>query len=403
MAELTSAGYKLKTQNEWFDEERQLYLDIDPLWNLDPSTPDGLKLAHDAEVFGALDETLQQAYNSKDPAKAVGYDLDVLCALTGTTRSKGTPSNVTVTLTGTPGTVVAAGSLVKSRTTGTSWTIDQTVTLTAGTATVGATCTVVGPTQADAGTLTQIATTVGGWTGVTNPSPATPGTDAQADASLRIERNTAVGRPGNNQVDSTLGELYAVAGVRRVKAYENDTGSSAVSADNPHGLPANAMAYIVDGGADADVAMAIYLKRVPAGPLYQAGTPVSVTVTSPKYPTNTKVIKFSRPIAVDMVIAVTVKDDGSLPSTVADEIKDAIVQFGAGTLIDPACGFVSDGFDIGESVPYFTVSTPVNKVLGSYGNSYIQDLTVNGGTANVAVPFNKISRWTSGNITVTIV
>lgn len=398
MAEITPAGYKLKTQNEWFDEERQLYLDIDPLWNLDPSTPDGLKLAHDAEVFGALDETLQQAYNSKDPAKAVGYDLDVLCALTGTTRSKGTPSNVTVTLTGTPGTVIAAGSLIKSRTTGTSWTIDQTVTLTAGTATVGATCTVVGPTQADAGTLTQIATTVGGWTGVTNPSPATPGTDAQDDASLRIERNTAVGRPGNNQVDSTLGELYAVTGVRRVKAYENDTGVT-----DSNGLPPHAMAYIVDGGADADVAMAIYLKKNPGVALYQAGTPVSVTVTSPKYPTNQKVIKFSRPIAVDMLIAVTVKNDGSLPSTVVDEIKDAIVQFGAGTLIDPACGFVSDGFDIGESVPYFTVSTPVNKVLGSYGNSYIQDLTVNGGTTNVAVPFNKISRWTSGNIMVTIV
>lgn len=398
MAELTSAGYKLKTQNEWFDEERRLYLDIDLLWNLDPSTPDGLKLAHDAEVFGALDETLQQAYNSKDPAKAVGYDLDVLCALTGTERSKGTPSNVTVTLTGTPGTVVAVGSLIKSRTTGTSWTIDQTVTLTAGTATVGATCAVVGPTQADAGTLTQIATTVGGWTGVTNPSPATPGTDAQDDASLRIERNTAVGRPGNNQVDSTLGELYAVDGVRRVKAYENDTGVT-----DSNGLPPHTMAYIVDGGTDADVAMAIYIKKNPGVALYQAGTPVSVTVTSPKYPTNRKVIRFSRPIAVDMVIAVTVKDDGSLPSTVADEIKDAIVQFGAGTLIDPACGFVSDGFDIGESVPYFTVSTPVNKVLGSYGNSYVQTLTVNGGTANVAVPFNKISRWTSGNITVTIV
>lgn len=398
MAEITPTGYKLKTQNEWFDEERQLYLDIDPLWNLDPSTPDGLKLAHDAEVFGALDETLQQAYNSKDPAKAVGYDLDVLCALTGTERSKGTPSNVTVTLIGTPGTVVAAGSLIKSRTTGTSWTIDQTVTLTAGTATVGATCTVVGPTQADAGTLTQIATTVGGWTGVTNPSPATPGTDAQDDASLRIERNTAVGRPGNNQVDSTLGELYAVDGVRRVKAYENDDSTT-----DSNGLPPKSMAYIVDGGTDADVAMAIYVKKNPGVALYQAGTPVSVTVTSPKYPTNQKVIKFSRPIAVDMVIAITVKDDGSLPSTVSDEIKDAIVQFGAGTLIDPACGFVSDGFDIGESVPYFTVSTPVNKVLGTYGNSYIQTLTVNGGTANVAVPFNKISRWTSGNITVTIV
>ena len=398
MAELTDKGYKLKTQNEWFADERQLYLDIDPLWNLDPSTPDGLKMAHDAEVFGALDETLQQAYNSKDPNKATGYDLDVLCALTGTHRSKGTPSNVTVTLTGTAGAVVVGGSVIKSATTGTLWTTDQTVTLTGGTATVGATCTVVGPTQADAGTLTQIATTVGGWTGVTNPSPATPGTNKQDDASLRIERSTAVGRPGNNQVDSTLGELYAVTGVRRVAAYENDTDTA-----DANGLPPHGMAYLVDGGTDADVAMAIYIKKNPGVALHQAGTGVAVTVTSPKYPTNTKLIKFSRPIAVDMTIAVTVKNDGTLPSTVADEIKDAIVQFGAGTLIDPACGFVADGFDIGESVPYFTVSTPVNKVLGSYGNSYIQTLSVNGGTVNVTVPFNSLSRWTSGNITVTVV
>lgn len=403
MAEITPAGYKLKTQNEWFDEERQLYLDIDPLWNLDPSTPDGLKLAHDAEVFSALDETLQQAYNSKDPAKAVGYDLDVVCSLTGTTRSNGSPSNATVTLTGIPATVVSAGSIIKSRTTGTSWAIDQTVTLTGGTATVGATCTVAGPTQADAGTLTQIATTIGGWTGVTNTAPATPGTEVQDDASLRIERNTAVGRPGNNQVDSTLGELYAADGVRRVKAYENDTGSATVSSDNPHGLPANSMSYIVDGGEDADVAMAIYIKKNPGVRLNQAGTPVAVTVTSPKYPNNKKEIKFSRPIPIAMNISVTVKNDGTLPSTVSDEIKVAIVRFGAGTLIDPECGFVSDGFDIGESVPYFTVSTPINKVLGSYGNSYIQALTVNGGDTNVIVPFNKISYWDSSNISVTVV
>src|SRR3979490_3547138 len=102
MAEVTPQGYLLKTKNEWFDEERQMYLDIDPAWNLDPSTPDGLKLAHDAEVFGVLDETLQQAYNSKDPNKTTRVDLDVICALTGTTRSPGTPSNGAITLTGTP-------------------------------------------------------------------------------------------------------------------------------------------------------------------------------------------------------------------------------------------------------------------------------------------------------------
>jgi len=30
MGELTDNGYKIKTQNQWFEEERALYLGIDP-------------------------------------------------------------------------------------------------------------------------------------------------------------------------------------------------------------------------------------------------------------------------------------------------------------------------------------------------------------------------------------
>lgn len=404
MAEVTAQGYSLKIQNDWFDEERQLYLDIDPDWNLDPSTPDGLKIAHDSEVFAVLDETLQQAYNSKDPNKAVGVDLDVICALTGTQRSEGTPSNVTVTLTGTAGTVVPAGKRIESKTNGSRWTTDQTVTLTAGTATTTATCTVTGPTQADIATLTNIVDIVGGWTGVSNPSVATPGTDEQIDSSLRVERATAVGRPGDNQIDSMYGELYAVSGLRRVKIYENDTNSAAVDpANNPWGLPAHSISVIVDGGAIADIGMAIYIKKNPGVLLNQSGTPVSTTVTSPKYPTNTKLIRWANPIYVDMIVAVTVKNDGTLPSNIADLIDEAFLEFAAGDLVPADVGFKMQGFDIGESVPYLTLTTPINKVLGEFGNSYIQSFTVNGGTSNIAIAFNQLSRWTAANITTTVV
>lgn len=404
MAEVTAQGYSLKTQNEWFDEERQLYLTIDPAWNLDPSTPDGLKLAHDAEVFGVLDETLQQAYNSKDPSKAVAVDLDVICSLTGTKRSEGTPSNVTITLTGTPGTYVAAGKRIESATTGSRWATDQAVTLTGGTATTTATCTVFGPTQADIGTLLNIIDVVGGWTGVTNPSVATPGTDEQIDSSLRVERATSVGRPGNNQIDSLYGELFAVEGVRRVKVYENDTGSDAFDpVDNPYTLPKNSISVIVDGGAIADVGMAIYVKKNPGCRLNQSGTPVSTTITSPKYPTNTKLIRWATPLYLDMIVAIVLKDDGTLPTNIADLIDEAFLEFAAGDLVPADIGFKMQGFDIGEDVPYLTLTTPINKVIGEFGNSYIQSFTVNGGTSNIAIAFNQLSRWTSANISTTVV
>lgn len=400
MASISDTGYVLQSQNDWFSAEQQLYLDIDPNWNLDPSTPDGLKMAHDAEVFSALDEVLQQAYNSKDPNKATDLDLDVLCALSGISRSSGTASTVQVTMTGVAGSIIP-GSTRFDDTNGNRWSLDKTWTLdSTGTATGDATCTATGDTEASPGTITILVDSISGLTGVTNEEAATPGTSAESNASLRARRNQMVGKPGSNQIDSMTGNIFGVDGVRRVKIYENDTSDT-----DSNGLPAKSIAPIVDGGTDDDVAMAIYLKKNPGCGLYQAGTGVSVTVTSPTYATNTKEIKFSRPVYVDMVMVIEVKNDGSLPSqgVLQDEIRTAFTEFTSGDLVPTEYGFKQNGFGIGESVPYSTVQTPVNSVLGKYGNSYLNNMTINGGTANIAIAFNELSRWTTTNITVSII
>lgn len=398
MAEVTTTGYKLKTQNEYFEEERARYLAIDPKWNLDPSTPDGLKLASDSEVWSILDEAGQQAYNSKDPAKAKGYDLDVISALTGTFRSLGTPSTVTLTLSGVAGTVIIAGQRVESSENGTRWATNANCTIgSGGIVTVAATCLTLGAIQASPATITKIVDTVGGWQAATNTLAAISGTDKQTDQQLRIERAKSVGRPGNNQIDSMLGEVFAVNGVRRCKIYENDTGVT-----DANGLPEHSLAVIADGGTDDAVAMAIYLKKNPGCFLHQAGTPVAVTVVSPVYQQNTKEIKFSRPIDANMTVAVSVKSDGSLPSNAADLITQAILDYAAGDFVAAQCGYSVMGFDIGEEVPFSRLYAPVMQVLGQYGNSYITALTLNGGTANIPVAFNQLSRWAASRITVSI-
>ena len=125
MAQLTARGYLLKTQNEYFADEVQLYRNIDVEWNLDPSTPDGLKIAHDAEVFGALDEALHQAYLSKDPRTATGYDLDIVAYISDVKREQGSRSNVELKLTGVPGTLVEEGQRDSSSATGERWIIEE--------------------------------------------------------------------------------------------------------------------------------------------------------------------------------------------------------------------------------------------------------------------------------------
>lgn len=403
MAELTPAGYKVKPQNDWFAEERQLYLDIDPEWIVDPSSPDGLKIAHDAEIFSALDETLYRAWASKDPAKAVGIELDAVASITGTFRKPGTPSDVDLTFTGVPGSTILAGSICESSDTGARWVVTQTFTLdVAGQAVVPAQSEEVGPIQAEPGTITRIITTIAGVSAVTNANPATPGTDKERDSNLRIRRRLEVGKSGSNQIDSLYGALSAVDGVRRVKVYNNPTGSAAVDPDlNPHGLPPHSVTILVDGGTSEDVAMAAYLKKNP-GVLYNGdGTPESVMVTSPTIATHQQLITFGRPIYVDIEVDVDIKDDGSLPDDVESEIKQSIIEFAAGESPSGADGFKVTGFDIGESVPISTMYTPINQVIGKYGNSYVTSLTLDGATANKSIAYNELSRWLEANITVT--
>ena len=84
-----------------------------------------------------------------------------------------------------------------------------------------------------------------------------------------------------------------------------------------------------------------------------------------------------------------------------DEIAAAILSYVDGDLLDGSIGFNFRGFGIGDDVPASRLYTPVNKVIGAYGNSYISSLTVNAG-ASVAVDFDELARFTSVNITVNV-
>src|SRR5690606_24516361 len=138
-----------------------------------------------------------RAWASKDPAKAVGIDLDAVSSITGTFRKSGTPSNVDLTFTGIPGAMIYADSIVESADTGARWVVTQTFTVdSAGQAVVPAQSVEIGSIQAEPGTITRIITTITGVSAVTNNNPATPGTDKERDPSLRIRRRLEVGKPG---------------------------------------------------------------------------------------------------------------------------------------------------------------------------------------------------------------
>lgn len=398
MAEITSEGFVAKTENEYFEEETLLYLDIDPLWNLDPSTPDGLKIASDSETFANLDEAAQAAYNSKDPDKARDLELNIVSSLSGAVRDDGSPSTIGLSLTGVNGTLIEAGKTVASTVDDTQWTTDTDVTIAGGVAVVNATAVINGATAADIATITNIVDTVGGWQTVTNDAIAVLGENQESNAELRLRRQITVGRPGNNQIDSMLGEIGTVDNVGRFRIYQNVT-----SVTDGNGLPGHSIAAIVEAGDDQAVAEAMFVKLNPGVEMYQAGTPVSVIVTSAIHATNIQDIKFSRPVVDDMNVIVTVINDGTLVGSTEQDIKDAILAYTNGNLVPADEGFNSEGFTIGEDVSVSRLYTPVNNVIGALGNAYITVLTVNAITTTVPVAFNALSTWTDANLSVSII
>ena len=396
MAELTDQGYQLKTQQGWYDDEKARYVSIDPSWNLEPSAPDGVKLATDSEIWANLDELGQKAHNSKDPSKASGIELDIIATITGTKRGLGTFSTADVELSGVDGTIIAAGALVESKDAGSIWAIDSDTTILGVTASV-VTAVERGAIQASIGAITKIVNPQSGWQTVTNPDVATPGTGTDTDAELRVKRDKGVGLPGQNQIDSTFAAVANIDGVRRVEIYENDSESPV----DLNGLPIHSTAIIVDGGVDSDIAAAIYSKRNPGPIQFGASNPVAVDVTS-EVTGNVKQIKFNRPDFVDIVVVYTVKSDGTLPGNIRDQLSEATIKYVDGELLEEGAGFNQTGFRIGGEVQSGRLYTPANNVVGESGDSYVTSITVNGGST-VPIGFDQLSRFTDANIAVIVI
>jgi len=402
--QVTDEGILTLSENEIFSAINEKWLEIDPNFNTDPSTPDGYMNAWHAQNYRILNEAIREAWNSKDPAKARDTQLSIIGSLTGASFEDGTPTKIQCTATGTEGTVILSGSVISGG--NYDWFIDNDVTIGEnGTAQVAATCEIDGVVEPNVGTVTNIKTTIGGWTGITNTSVIQVGTDKQSNALFRVARTRAVARPSSNQTDSTIGELFAIDDVLRVAAYENPTGDSAVSDENPFGLPKNSETYLIQGGDSDEIAKAIYIKKNPGVYLNGAGVVETVTVTSDLHITNTKLIRFGRPTPVAMNTVIELADpNGKLPTIIETLIAESIISYANGSLLEGSTGFDQTGFDIGENVPIRRIDTPINNVIGEYEGVYINSSTINGVSSGIAViDFDEISSWSSDNITVTVV
>ncbi len=147
-----------------------------------PLGPKSLLGQYNGLVSGALAEVweLAQAGDAaQDPDAAAGAALEQLCALTGTLREGASPSTVTLTLTGTAATSIAAGSRAGSATTTAQFATDVIAALSDLDPWVGATPYTVGDRVSNA-SRSYVCITAG--TSDTTPGPTTTALDITDDS-----------------------------------------------------------------------------------------------------------------------------------------------------------------------------------------------------------------------------
>lgn len=271
--------------------------------NVDPNSPDGQLINIFSQAVRDQLELLSQVYASFAVDQAFGSSLDRLVSLNGLVRRGGSFTLTNVTITTDRALTLPGLDADINNPDGAGFTVSDDAGnqfILAATAVIGASgahvlsfrAKAVGAVQTIPNTITNQITIVLGVTVVNNPtSAATVGVDEESDLALKTRHAQAFALASVGPADAIEAAINQVAGVTDSFVYDNDTSGTVGT------VPARSIWAIVEGGVDADVAAAIYMKKAP-GCGQKGGT--SVIIVRPNGDTFTA--KFDRPIAENLYI-----------------------------------------------------------------------------------------------------
>ena len=377
VAGLGLSGYRSLSEARLQDT---LGADID----VSPETPLGGLVSVIAPALTEIDEQLVSMSNGTSVLHAGGRQLDDLGSLLQVPRRGAARSAVTLTVTGTAGTAIPAQSRVRTAG-GVQFETAVPATIGAGgTAEVLAQAVDDGPVEAGPDTLTTIETNVSGWTAVTNTLAAVVGRAVEADTDYRARLLLSTARISQGPAAAITSALTE-AGATHVRIEANDTTASVTR--QGAAIPAHSVMAIAYGGTDADIAAAL-LRSKGLGVGMAGATTVSGAT-------------FERAATVAVKVTVVTVVGATFPADGAAQIRDALVDYVAGTWRAAVGQFDTTGQEIGEGMDTNRLLTPIQSVPGHRVTSVT--VTDTAATALPAVtPLARLYTLAPANVVLTI-
>ena len=359
--------------------------------DLSPETPQGRLIEAETLCRKAVLDNNALIANTLNPNTSFGVFLDALCAMTGTVRATATRTAVLCTLTGSPGTLVPAGSQARTKAGDMFSLVNDTTIPASGSVQSYFEAVETGAVACQVDTLTQIVTPVTGWETVNNPTAAVLGTEEESDSSLRAKRQQQLYR-GEALLQAIISAVRQVEGVLSVYGYENYT--NAIQTVDGISIQPHSIYIVADGGEDADIAQAIF-EHKSLGCGYTGTEEVTVTDA---FGTPYEVA-FNRPEYQPVQINVTVTAPStSVTADIQQSVKDALSAWANGEISGIS------GLGLGVDVSPFEAAAAISDYLPDLFVNNVQVGLVSGslGTSVLEMKVNQKATLSQDNITVTV-
>ncbi len=324
--------------------------------DLSSSTPQGRLIEMEALARQGTVGLCALIANQINIDYATGQYLDAIGAFFNVARKGATSTSVLATVAGVAGTIIPAGSLVQTQAGDDFYLENETIIPEQGFTTAYFLSVEQGDIPCATGTLTIIIDQTIGWETVNNPVAAIIGSNQESDYDYR-KRIKSARYVGISYIQAIKAQLEQVENLKSSFVYDNVEDDPVVY--DTITIPAHSIVVVADGGADEDVAQAIFSKKS-AGSGYTAIPNQSVTVEvadgayGVEYP-----VTFNRPEVLQFEINIQVRNNNYTGADLETAVQNAILTWANGDVESV------DGLKIGQDVSPFEIASAVSEQLPS--------------------------------------
>ncbi|HHH1243159.1 TPA: baseplate J/gp47 family protein [Yersinia enterocolitica] len=250
-------GLEIDTFRDLFqtlsDAYKSIYgQDID----LDQESPDGQRVAIEAQARTDIEASIQWLYSQMDPDFNTGDMQQIIAKLHGLYLRPGSRSQRDLNVATDRPVFLYSGYKIRDQSNQV-WFVRQNVTIPAGTTTVTFFAQDFGKvTGLIADTFTQLTPELGVLS-ITADAVAVVGRDEETPEEFRQRRNRSLENPATGSTGAIFAKVAQLPGVTDLNIGENDT-----KVDNPAtGIPANSIWLVVEGGAVSDIVEVIIKQK----------------------------------------------------------------------------------------------------------------------------------------------